>query len=323
MRSEDLSIQVKQTIVRLQKQNKSITEIAGTLGVAKSRFHTFWEKKECTGRPRRTTVVDDRRILSMVKENPFTTSSQEKNTLQEVDVSLSMSTIKRRLHQSKYRGYTTRCKQGQIRLSILWMAEIKINLYQNDGKKKVWRRLGTAHDPKHTTSSVKHDGAVWSWAAWLPMALGYWCLVMTWQKTEADGWTLKCIEIYCLPRFSQHSTNGRWTKTYSKSNPGVLEGKKVEYSAMAKSISWSQLDWAAFHSLKTKLKAERATNKQQLKSAAVKAWQTSQKRKPCLRWCPWVPDLRQSLPAKDSQQNIKNEHFIYDYIYSGGTQSRN
>ncbi len=30
---------------------------------------------------------------------------------------------------------------------------------------------------------------------------------------------------------------------------------------------------------------------------------------------PWVPDLRQSLPAKDSQQNIKNENFIYDYIY--------
>ncbi len=25
--------------------------------------------------------------------------------------------------------------------------------------------------------------------------------------------------------------------------------------------------------------------------------------------------LRQSLPAKDSQQNIKNLHFIYDYIY--------
>ncbi len=32
----------------------------------------------------------------------------------------------------------------------------RINLYQNDGKKKVCRRLGTAHEPKHTTSSVKH-----------------------------------------------------------------------------------------------------------------------------------------------------------------------
>ncbi len=59
---------------------------------------------------------------------------------------------------------------------------------------------------------------------------------------------------------------------HSKSNPGVFEGKKVEYSAMAKSISWSQPDQAAFHLLKTKLKAERAINKQQLKSAAVKAW---------------------------------------------------
>ncbi len=98
MLSKDLSMQVKQTIVRLQKQNKSIREIAGTLGVVKSTVWFILRKKERTselsnikrpGRPRRTTVEDDRRILSMVKKNPFTTSSQVKNTLQEVDVSLS------------------------------------------------------------------------------------------------------------------------------------------------------------------------------------------------------------------------------------------
>ncbi len=208
MRSKDLSKQVLGfKIVRLQKQNKSIREIAGTFGVAKS---TVWyilrKKKEHTselsnikrpGRPRRTTVVDDGTTLSMVKKNPFTTSSQEKNTLQDVGVSLSKSIIKRRHHESKYRGFPTRCNQGQIRLcqktskktkqttskiSILWTAEIEIILYQNDEKKKVWRRLGAAHDPKHTTSSVKHGGAVW-WPehAWLPVALGDWCLLMTWQ----------------------------------------------------------------------------------------------------------------------------------------------
>ncbi len=118
-------------------------------------------------------MVDDQRILSMIKKTPFTTSSQEKNTVQEVDVSLSKSTIKRRLHQSNTDGSPQAPnkarfdfakkhlkKSDHLWKSILWTAEkIKINLYQNDGKKKAWRRLGTAHDP-HTASSVKHGGAV-------------------------------------------------------------------------------------------------------------------------------------------------------------------
>ena len=35
---------------------------------------------------------------------------QKTNTLQEVGVSVSKSTIKRKLHQSEYRGFSTRCK---------------------------------------------------------------------------------------------------------------------------------------------------------------------------------------------------------------------
>ncbi len=154
----------------------SIREIAGTLGVAKSTVWYILRKKECTGElsnikrprcPRMTTVVDDRRILFVVKKNHFTTSSQEKNTLQEAAVSQSKSTIKRRLHKSKYRGFTTRCKQGQIRLFqktskkafFGWLKLRSTCTRMTEKKKEVWRRLGTAHDPKHTTSSVKHGGA--------------------------------------------------------------------------------------------------------------------------------------------------------------------
>ena len=49
--------------------------------------------------------------------------------------------------------------------TILWSDETKINLYQSDGKAKVWRKKGTAYDPKHTSSSVKHGGGnVMAWA---------------------------------------------------------------------------------------------------------------------------------------------------------------
>ncbi len=33
-----------------------------------------------------------------------------------------------------------------------------MNLYLSDGKAKTWRKKGTANDPKHTSSSVKHGG---------------------------------------------------------------------------------------------------------------------------------------------------------------------
>ena len=79
MRSKELSLSVKQAIIRLKNQNKPIREIAKTLDVAKSTVWNILKKEECTGelsntkrsgRPRKTTVVHDRRIISLVKKNP-------------------------------------------------------------------------------------------------------------------------------------------------------------------------------------------------------------------------------------------------------------
>ncbi len=91
-------------------------------------------------------------------------------------------------------------------------------------------------------------------------------------------------------------------KHTAKSTQEFLKVKKVEYSTMAKSISWSQPDWACISPAEDKTKG-RKTHKQtsQLQQRPGKA---SQMRKPNLWWCPWVPDLRQSWPAMDSQQNI-------------------
>ena len=74
------SLSVKQAIIRLKNQNKPIREIrAKTLGVAKSTVWYILKKRERTGelsntkrpgRPQKTSVVDDRPILSLIKKNP-------------------------------------------------------------------------------------------------------------------------------------------------------------------------------------------------------------------------------------------------------------
>ena len=138
--------------------------MAGTLGGAKTTIWYILKRKECTGklsntkragRPQKLTKVDDGRILSFVKKN-ISQHLGRSRKLEEVGISLSKSTIRRRLHECKYRGCTTRCKPlvtlknrkdrleftrkhlkmpPQFQNKILLTDETKINLHQNYGKR--------------------------------------------------------------------------------------------------------------------------------------------------------------------------------------------
>uniref|UniRef100_A0A8C5QBF4 Transposase n=1 Tax=Leptobrachium leishanense TaxID=445787 RepID=A0A8C5QBF4_9ANUR len=314
MRSKELSLSVKQAIIRLKKQNKPIREIARTLAVAKTTVWNIFKKKERTselsntkrpGRPWKTTVVDDRRILSLVKKTPFTTVGQIKNTLQDVGECVPKSTIKRRL-QSEYRGFTTRCKPlvslknrkarlefakqhetkpSQFWNKILWTDETKINLYQSDGKRRVWRKKGTAHDPKHTTSSVKHGGG--SVIAWACMAANGTGSLVFIDDVTADKRSRMNSEVFRAILSAHIQPNAaeligrRFTvqmdndpKHTAKATKGFLKGQK-----------WNVMQWPsqspdlnpiehAFHLLKTKLKGKCPKNKQELKTVALEAWQS-------------------------------------------------
>lgn len=110
MKSKEISMPVKEAIIALKKENKSLREIAKTLGVAKSTIWYILKKKECTGelgnvkrpgRPRKTPKEDDGKILSLVKKNGLTTSRQFRKTLEEVGAPMSKSTIKKCLDQCK------------------------------------------------------------------------------------------------------------------------------------------------------------------------------------------------------------------------------
>jgi hypothetical protein len=122
-------------------------------------------------------VVDNRIIISLVKktlhnswpdqEHPpagrhiCVRVNNQENTRVNTRSSRCKTIWKTRLEFSKQHLK----KPVQFWNNILWTDETKINLHQNDGKRRAWRREGTAHDSKHTTSSVKHgECSVMAWA---------------------------------------------------------------------------------------------------------------------------------------------------------------
>ncbi len=89
-------------------------------------------------------MVDDLRILSLVKKSPFTTSSQVKNTpgscrsLQSREDFTKANTEGANKARLDFAQKNKHIKQpDHFYKSILWTDKIMINLYQNEGKKKV------------------------------------------------------------------------------------------------------------------------------------------------------------------------------------------
>ena len=65
---------------------------------------------------------------------------------------------------------------------------MKINLYQNLGKRRGWRRREVTHDPQPTHHLLNMVEAVlWPGHVWLLMELGDSCLMMKLLLIEVTG----------------------------------------------------------------------------------------------------------------------------------------
>ena len=91
MKTRELSMGEIEAIVKLREYGKSIRAIAQILAIASTTNWNVLKKKETTGvlsnrrrtgRPRKTTAVDDRIIVRAVKKDPKTTVVDISNNFQ-------------------------------------------------------------------------------------------------------------------------------------------------------------------------------------------------------------------------------------------------
>lgn len=157
---------IRKIILNMKDQGKNISEIARNIGRSRKMVRNalnYQEKyKTCEAiqrikRPRKTTGMEDRIIITYARKNPFIRSSEiKKNVSEEHGVSVSTKTIRRRLNENSLIGCIAQHKplvsnkniKARINFAkvyknkpisfwknIFWSDESKFNQFGSDGKK--------------------------------------------------------------------------------------------------------------------------------------------------------------------------------------------
>ena len=178
----------RKAVIELHKAKKSIRDISKQLQVPRSTVHDIVTKfKEFstvknlprTGRPTILTPQDKRRIVRLALKNPRITTKDLCKELEDSNVCVSHSTVRRCLNKNSLKGRRPRktplhqSRHLKARLdyakrnidkdfvfwnSVLWTDETKIELFGHSRSQFVWRKPNDAYNPNFTVPKVKHGG---------------------------------------------------------------------------------------------------------------------------------------------------------------------
>lgn len=188
-KKKEYSCDLRETVVKHFLNGDSEREISRKLLIPRTSIHYIINKYKSTksianrsgrGPKRRTTVHVDRIIQRKIKSDRRKSASAVKVELQdELGISLSESTIRRRAHEIGLYGRVARKRPYVNKVNrlkrlhyaktyrekplgywdrVFWSDETKFNLFGSDGKVMVWRTRKEEFDPSCTVPTVKHGG---------------------------------------------------------------------------------------------------------------------------------------------------------------------
>ncbi|GFX87625.1 transposable element Tcb2 transposase [Trichonephila clavipes] len=150
------------------------------------------ENKSGRGRKSILSDVAKRKVLKDIKIDPKLSAVKlAAETSRIMDKSVSAETVRNMIRHAGYSSRVARkkpfislqnqkkrlefAKTHQLKTSNFWKKvifsdESKLNIFGNDGRRTVWRKLNTALDPKNLRPTVKHVVAPsWFGVVWRQM----------------------------------------------------------------------------------------------------------------------------------------------------------
>lgn len=203
-RGQYLSCDLKELIIKFHKSGEKQCDISKRLSVHKSivsrvlknfkvRGNVLSKKK--TGRPKKTSIHIDKQILRISKNNPFMSSRNIKNIIQEdYAVNVTSRTIRNRLIEGNLmarrpakkpllskKNIAARIEFAKDHINwsehqwerVIFSDESKFNLHKSDGRVYVRRPEHKRLDPKYVSTTLKFGGgSVMVWGCFSGFGVG-------------------------------------------------------------------------------------------------------------------------------------------------------
>lgn len=196
MSGKQISLDVRNLVVRDRQKGISFRKIAQKYSISIGAVQHIWKKYETRGivrnlsgqgRHRKTSHRDDARIIRMAKQNPKISSRE---IMESMNLNVDRRTIRRRLNESGLKSslaskrpfISKRNKLKRLEFAkkyagmsvafwkrVLWSDESKFEMFGQKRRSRVWRRSGDALKEPYIQKTVKHGGGnimVWGSFAW-------------------------------------------------------------------------------------------------------------------------------------------------------------